>query len=82
MTNNRRTRVYSHARDMRAPAPTDWDNLPLVLSLPQVQQVLGIGRDGVYALAHRQDFPALRVGRRMIVSRDALRAWLERQGER
>ena len=65
-----------------APAPTEWDSLPLVLSLAQVQQVLGIGRDAAYALAHRQDFPVLRVGRRLIVSRDALRAWLERQGER
>ena len=65
----------------KASIPTDWDSLPLVLSLAQVKQVLGIGRDAIYALAHRQDFPVVRVGRRIIVARDALRQWLERQGE-
>ena len=77
-----RTNHISQRRAGTSPAPTDWDSLPLVLSLAQVQQVLCIGRDAVYALAHRQDFPALQVGRRLIVSRDALRQWLERQGER
>ena len=81
MANNVRTRVNRHARDMRAPALTDWDSLPLVLSLSQVQQVLGLGRDAIYALAHRQDFPAVRVGRRLIVSRDVLRQWLKRHSD-
>lgn len=74
-----RANSTSQRRAGAVPVPTDWANLPLVLSLAQVQQVLGIGRDAVYALAHRQDFPALQVGRRLIVSRDALRQWLERQ---
>ena len=74
-----RTNHTSQRRAGTAQALTEWDNLPLVLSLAQGQRVLGVGRDAVYTLAHRQDFPAIRLGKRIIVSRDALRQWLERQ---
>lgn len=36
-------------------------------------------RSKVYELFHTAGFPALRIGRKLVVSETALREWLERQ---
>lgn len=55
-----------------------WDELPLVLSVDKMAEILGISRTSAYSLAHQEGFPcAKRVGSRIIISRDALIAWLE-----
>lgn len=59
----------------------NWEDLPLILG-PQDILRLGImpgSKATVYSLFHRADFPAVRHGKRLLVSRDALRRWLEGQ---
>lgn len=51
----------------------------MTLTIPDLQQALGIGRDAAYALANRADFPAIRVGKKIIVPRDAFQRWLDGQ---
>lgn len=51
----------------------------LTLTAVEIARALGIGRAAAYDLMHRADFPSIRVGRRMIVSRDAFLRWLEMQ---
>ena len=46
-----------------------------------MEQALGVGRNTVYELVNRSDFPKIRVGRKIIVPRDAFAKWLERQTE-
>ena len=53
--------------------------LPELLNMKQVQQLLGISKPMTYALAHRQGFPVVRFGRAIRVQREALLKWLERQ---
>ena len=53
--------------------------LPLVLTVSDVQRMLGISRGTAYELAHRQDFPIVRIGRVIRVPRDAFLKWLEAQ---
>lgn len=55
----------------------EWENLPPVLKANQVQELLGIGRVRVYELAHAGELPTIRLGRRLLFPRDALRRWLE-----
>lgn len=50
------------------------------LSAKEVMSTLNIGRSTVYALLKRQDFPASRVGKKIVVSETALREWLARGG--
>lgn len=50
------------------------------LSLGEVQKTLGVGRSKVYQLAGLVDFPAVRIGRRIVVPEEALRAWLAAGG--
>lgn len=52
--------------------------LPPVLNATQVSEILGISRAGAYNLMHREDFPTLQIGKRMLVPRDKLMVWIER----
>ncbi len=50
-----------------------------MLSMMDVASVLGISKAGAYTLAHSRDFPAFRVGRRIVISQEKFLDWLERQ---
>lgn len=54
-----------------------YDDLPLMLSVPEVAAVLGISRAGAYELAHSEGFPSLTIGSRIVVPKDKLIAWID-----
>lgn len=54
------------------------ETLPPVLNATQVSEVLGISRAGAYNLMHREDFPTLLIGKRMLVPKGKLLAWIDR----
>ncbi len=54
-----------------------FDELPLMLNVVQVAAVLGISRAGAYELVHREGFPALKIGNRIVVPKDKLREWID-----
>ena len=54
-----------------------FEELPLMLSVPEVASVLGISRAGAYELVKSKGFPALTIGSRIIVPRDKLIAWID-----
>lgn len=56
-----------------------YDDLPLMLSVPDVAQVLRISRAGAYELARSRDFPSMKVGSRIIIPKDKLLLWIEKQ---
>ena len=56
-----------------------YDQLPVALNAIQVASVLGISRAGAYNLMRSEGFPTLYVGKRMIVPKDRLLAWMDRQ---
>ncbi len=47
-----------------------------VLTVDQVADLLGLGRNTVYEAANRGEIPHRRVGRRLIFSRSAVMQWL------
>ena len=50
----------------------------LTYSVPELAAVLGIGRNCAYNLVHRRsDFPAVRIGRRIVVPVSELNVWLK-----
>ena len=49
---------------------TSYDELPLMLSVAEVAAVLGISRAGAYELVHGNEFPALKIGSRIVVPKD------------
>lgn len=47
------------------------------LTIPEVAQILGIGRNSAFAAASRGELPTIRLGRRILVPRAALERLLE-----
>ncbi len=47
----------------------NYDELPLFLNAATVAKVLGIAPSSSYELMHEKDFPALRIGNRIVVQR-------------
>ncbi|MDR2728718.1 MAG: helix-turn-helix domain-containing protein [Chitinispirillales bacterium] len=61
---------------------TNWENLPLTLTAKDVAGILGVGIPTAYEILHRNDVPAFRPSpKRLIISRDKFKKWLENQGE-
>lgn len=53
------------------------DELPAMLTAAELAGALGISRAGAYALIHRKGFPTLRIGKRLMVPKDKLVAWID-----
>ena len=51
----------------------------MTLTISETARELNLSRPTVYRLIEREDFPALRVGKRVLVSRSGLRDWIARQ---
>ena len=59
--------IYKRSEQMKY---VTYDQLPLMLNAEDVQHVMNISRAGAYQLMHREDFPTILVGKRMVVPRD------------
>ena len=53
------------------------NDLPIVLTADDVKTTLNISRAGAYNLMNRREFPSLRIGRRILVSKEAFIRWME-----
>ena len=56
---------------------TQLDALPDVIPVRQVAAILGVAENTVYGSIRRQQLPACRIGRRVLVSKAALIRFLE-----
>ena len=54
-----------------------YDDLPLMLSVPEVAAAMGISRAGAYELVHSEGFPSLTIGSRIVVPKDKFIAWID-----
>ena len=64
---------------MKEPKYKSYDELPLMLSVTDVAEVLGISRAGAYELVKTEGFPAFSIGSRIIIPKDEFIAWIKRQ---
>ena len=56
-----------------------YDELPLMLSAPEVAAALGISRAGAYELVRSDGFPALKIGSRIVVPKEKFIEWVNAQ---
>ena len=54
-----------------------YEEMPLMLSVPEVAATLGISRAGAYELVKEKGFPSLTIGSRILIPRDKLVAWID-----
>ena len=55
----------------------NYDDLPLMLSVPDLTEALGISRAGAYELVRSEGFPALHIGNRILVPKEELIVWIK-----
>lgn len=53
----------------------------IALSVTEAAEQLGVSRVTMYQYIKRADFPAARIGGRVLIPRDKLQLWLEKQAE-
>ena len=62
---------------MKASKYKSFDDLPLFLNAETAAALLGVSISSMYELMHEKGFPVLRVGSRLVIPKDKLRAWVE-----
>ena len=60
---------------------TNIENLPLTLNAREAAEVLRISKSKVYELAQSESFPAIRIGKRVVIPRDKLIQWMNAQAD-
>ncbi|MGN1026785.1 MAG: helix-turn-helix domain-containing protein [Faecousia sp.] len=64
---------------MRESKYTNYDALPLTLTVPEVGEVLGISRASAYELVRSKGFPSMKIGTRILVPKDKFIQWIDSQ---
>ena len=54
----------------------NYDDLPLMLSVPDLTEALDISRAGAYELVKSEGFPTLHTGNRILMPKEELVAWI------
>ena len=54
-----------------------YDEMPLFLNAEMVAKALGVATSTAYELMHEKDFPALKIGNRLLVSKEKFRQWVD-----
>ena len=58
---------------------TSFDELPLMLTVTQVHDILGISQASAYELVRSEGFPAFKVGSRILIPKEKFKEWLDKQ---
>ena len=56
-----------------------FEHLPMSLNAEDISQVLNISIGNAYNLLHREDFPTIHIGKRMVVPRARFIQWMKNQ---
>lgn len=55
-----------------------YDELPVMLSVHDVAEVLGISKSSAYVLVKEKGFPKLKIGARVVVPREKFIEWINK----
>lgn len=58
---------------------TNYPSHKLVLTVEQLASELDIGKNAAYELVCREDFPAFRIGKKILIDYDGLKQWIKNQ---
>lgn len=56
---------------------TNYKVLPLFLNAETLSKLLSVSVSSSYELMHEKDFPAMRIGSRLVVPKEKLRLWID-----
>lgn len=58
------------------------NNKSIMMTVKDVQNFLGIGRNRAYDIFKRKDFPAILIGKKYVVEQNAFYSWLKERREK
>ncbi len=58
---------------------TSYEELPLFLNAETLAKLLGVSVSSSYELMHEKDFPAIRIGSRLVVPKEKLQHWIDKK---
>ncbi len=56
-----------------------YNDLPLFLNAETIAKLLGISISSSYELMHEKDFPSLKIGSRLLVSKEKFSEWIDKK---
>ena len=59
----------------------EYSDLPMMLTVPEMGDALGISRAAAYQLVRSRGFPSLKIGTRILVPKDKFIKWIDEQTE-
>jgi excisionase family DNA binding protein len=59
-----------------------YDELPMFINANLLAELFGVSRASAYELMRERNFPSFRIGKRILVSRENLIAWVESRSEK
>ena len=62
---------------MKEATYTNFGELPLFLNAKTLAKLLGVSVSSCYELMHEKDFPAIRIGSRLVVPKEKLQLWID-----
>ena len=60
----------------------NYDELPMFINATLLAELFGVSRASAYELMRERNFPSFRIGKRILVSRENLIAWVESRSEK
>ena len=61
----------------------NFEDVPVIMSVPQVAEILGISAVSLYKLIQKdKTFPVINIGRRKTVPKEQLRIWIDNNCKR
>lgn len=61
---------------MKEPKFKSYEELPLFLNAEVLAKTLGVAVSTAYELMHEKDFPSLKIGNRLLVSKESFQEWV------
>ena len=69
-------KILSEVRYLKEAIYTSYEELPLFLNAETLAKLLGVSVSSSYELMHEKDFPAIRIGSRLVVPKEKLQLWI------
>ena len=75
-------KILSEVKHLKETIYTNFDELPLFLNAEMLAKLLGVSVSSSYELMHEKDFPAIRIGSRLVVPKEKLQLWINAKTEK
>jgi len=70
-------KILSEVKNLKEATYTNFEELPLFLNAETLAKLLSVLVSSSYELMREKDFPAIRIGSRLVVPKEKLRLWID-----